>query len=183
MSIPLHPYKITYNEPMKLLAIDPGYERIGIAILEKPTGGKEVLLYSDCFKTTAKIPFAERLVFIGDEIERVVKKYKPTALAIEKLYFAKNTTTAMGVAEARGVIIYHAAKHDCAVYEYTPMEIKVAVTGYGKASKDNITFMTQKLIDIPKNKKMIDDELDAIAVGLTCFACESFPPLRRGGVR
>lgn len=160
---------------MKLLAIDPGYERIGIAILEKPTGAKETLLYSDCFKTSAKLTFAERLVLIGDEIERVIKKYKPTVLAIEKLYFAKNTTTAMGVAEARGVIIYHAAKYDCTVYEYTPMEIKVAVTGYGKASKDNITFMTQKLIDTPKDKKMIDDELDAIAVGLTCFACEKFP--------
>ena len=159
---------------MKLLAIDPGYERIGIAILEKTTGGKETLLYSDCFKTSAKLTFAERLVLIGDEIERVVKKYKPTALAIEKLYFAKNTTTAMGVAEARGVIIYEATKHGCKIYEYTPMEIKVAVTGYGKATKENITFMTQKLIDLPKNKKMIDDELDAIAVGLTCFAREKW---------
>ena len=95
---------------MKLLAIDPGYERVGIAILEKEKGGTEFLVYSDCFKTSAKIPFHERITLIGIEVERVIKKYKPTALAIEKLYLTTNQKTAMQVAEARGVIIYSSSK-------------------------------------------------------------------------
>lgn len=159
---------------MKLIAVDPGYERIGIAILERDAKKKEILTYSECFKTSAKLSFGERLRTIGEEIARVIKEYKPEALAIEKLYFAKNTTTAMGVAEARGVIIYECARLDIPVYEYTPMEIKVAVGGHGKASKDDVLSMTTKLIALPKNRKQIDDEIDAIAIGLTCFARERF---------
>ncbi len=159
---------------MKLLAVDPGYERIGIAVLEKNAQGKEFLMYSDCFKTKATKSFPERLFLIGEEIARVVRFYKPEALAIEKLYFAKNQTTAMGVAEARGVIIYEVARIGIPVHEYTPMEIKVAVGGHGKASKDDVLVMTQKLIMIPDDRKRIDDEIDAIAIGLTCFARERF---------
>ena len=160
---------------MKLIAVDPGYERIGIAVLERDTKKKEVLIFSECFKTSAKLSFGERLKAIGEEIARVMKEYKPESLAIEKLYFAKNQTTAMGVAEARGVIIYECARTSIPIYEYTPMEIKVAVGGHGKASKDDVLSMTAKLITLPKNKKMIDDEIDAIAIGLTCFARERFP--------
>ena len=159
---------------MRLIAVDPGYERIGIAILERDAKKKEALIYSECFKTSAKLSFAQRLAMIGKEIARVAKEYKPEALAIEKLYFAKNTTTAMGVAEARGVIIYECARLDIPVYEYTPIEIKVAVGGHGKASKDDVLSMTAKLIALPKDRKQIDDEIDAIAIGLTCFAREKF---------
>jgi crossover junction endodeoxyribonuclease RuvC len=158
---------------MKLLSIDPGYERIGIAILEKKEG-KEILLYSECFKTDAKLPFVERLLAIGTEIARVIKKYKPNGLAIEKLYMTTNQKTAMQVAEARGVVMYEASKLGLEIFEYTPMEIKVAVTGYGKATKDDVFFMVKKLIELPKDRKIIDDEIDAIAVGLTCFACQKF---------
>lgn len=158
---------------MRILAIDPGYERLGIAILEKEKG-KEILLYSSCFKTDAKLPFIERLLAIGNELARVIKKYKPNGLAIEKLYMTTNQKTAMQVAEARGVIIYEASKLGLQIYEYTPMEIKVAVSGYGKATKDDVFFMVKKLIDLPKDRKIIDDEIDAIAVGLTCFACQKF---------
>jgi crossover junction endodeoxyribonuclease RuvC len=158
---------------MRLLAIDPGYERIGIAILEKKEG-KEILLYSECFKTDAKLPFVERLLAIGTEIARVIKKYKPNGLAIEKLYMTTNQKTAMQVAEARGVVMYEASKLGLEIFEYTPMEIKVAVTGYGKATKDDVFFMVKKLIELPKDRKIIDDEIDAIAVGLTCFACQKF---------
>jgi crossover junction endodeoxyribonuclease RuvC len=79
----------------------------------------------------------------------------------------------MGVSEARGVMVYVASKNNLLVYEYTPPQIKVAVTGYGKASKENVMSMVPKLIDI-KNKINSDDELDAIAIGLTCLACERF---------
>jgi crossover junction endodeoxyribonuclease RuvC len=158
---------------MKIIAIDPGFERIGIAIIEKTFLKKDVLVYSTCFKTSAKIPFPERLRNIGLEIEKTIKKYKPTAMAIEKLYFTTNQKTVMGVSEARGVIVYAGAKNDLFIYEYTPPQIKVAVTGYGKASKEMVMSMVPKLIDIdPKINS--DDELDAIAIGLTCLACEGF---------
>jgi crossover junction endodeoxyribonuclease RuvC len=158
---------------MKILAIDPGFERVGIAVIEKTTTKKDTLIYSTCFKTSVKIPFPERLRNIGLEVEKVIKKYKPIALSIEKLYFTTNQKTVMGVSEARGTIIYVAAKNNLSIYEYTPPQIKVAVTGYGKASKEMVMSMVPKLIDI-KDEINSDDELDAIAIGLTCLACERF---------
>ena len=156
---------------MRIISIDPGFERVGIAIIEKTSLKKDKLVYSLCFKTSAKIPFYERLNKIGSEIESVIKKHKPEVLAIEKLYFTTNQKTAMGVAEARGAILYIASKNGLQIYEYTPPQIKVAVTGYGKASKEMIMSMVPKLIDIKIDIKS-DDELDAIAIGLTCLACE-----------
>lgn len=158
---------------MRILSIDPGFERIGIAILEKERGQKDKLVYSTCFKTSAKIPFHERLTLIGSEVEAMVKKYKPVALAIEKLFFTTNQKTVMGVSEARGVIIYCASKNGLAIYEYTPPQIKVAVTGYGKADKNMVIGMVRKLIEVKKTTNS-DDELDAIAIGLTCLACVNF---------
>ena len=158
---------------MKVLAIDPGVERVGIAVVEKIGGAKETLIYSDCFKTSSKLPHPERLTLIGTEIARIIKEYKPQALAIEKLYFETNVTTAMAVSEARGVILYEAARCGMPIFEYTPLEIKVAVTGYGKSDKKAVMYMVPKLIKLP-DQKMIDDEMDAIAIALTCFAHEKF---------
>lgn len=158
---------------MKILSIDPGFERIGIAVIERADKQKDALVYSACFKTSAKIPFHERLTAIGDEMERVIKKYKPQALGIEKLYFTTNQKTVMGVSEARGVIIYSASRNGLEIFEYTPPQIKVAVTGYGKATKDMVIRMVPKLIEM-KTDTNSDDELDAIAIGLTCLACEKF---------
>jgi len=158
---------------MKILSIDPGFERVGIAVIEKTFLQKDILVYSECFKTSAKISFPERLKKIGNEVEKIIKKYKPEVLAIEKLYFTTNQKTAMGVSEARGAIVYIASKNGLLVYEYTPPQVKVAVTGYGKASKEMLMSMIPKLIDIKKGINS-DDELDAIAIGLTCLACEKF---------
>jgi crossover junction endodeoxyribonuclease RuvC len=156
---------------MYILAIDPGFERIGIAILEKDSFKKESIIYSNCFKTPSTLIFPKRLEMIGLEIEKVIKKYKPKALAIEKLYMTTNQKTVMNVAEVRGMIIYLATKNKLDIYEYSPPQIKLAITGYGKASKEMILSMLGKLIKLdPKIKS--DDELDAIAIGLTCFACE-----------
>ncbi len=156
---------------MKILAIDPGVERVGIAVLEKIGGVREALVYSDCFKTSAKLPHHERLVLIGDEISRVIKKYKPSCLAIEKLYFENNQKTVMSVAEARGVVVYECAQNELGIFEYTPMQIKLAVAGHGRASKNDVHNMVEKLIDLGF-KKMIDDEVDAVAIGLTAVAIE-----------
>jgi crossover junction endodeoxyribonuclease RuvC len=163
---------------MRLLSIDPGYERIGIAIIEHNENKKDVLVYSTCFKTSNKIPFCERLRLVGEEVEKIIKKYKPGVLAIEKLYFTTNQKTVMGVSEARGVIIYCASHLGLKIFEYTPPQIKVAVTGYGKADKNMVMNMVPKLINIDISTNS-DDELDAIAVGLTCLACEKFSTIKK----
>jgi crossover junction endodeoxyribonuclease RuvC len=164
---------------MKIIGIDPGYERIGIAVLEKNRGDKkETLLYSTCFKTSAKLDLPERLFLLGSEIDSVIKKFSPSKLAIEKLYFENNQKTAMGVSEARGAIIFVGRSNALEILEYTPLQIKSAVTGYGKATKDQVHTMVSKLIELPKDVKPArttrsggqDDEIDAIAVALTGFA-------------
>lgn len=154
----------------RILSIDPGFERLGVAVIQKTGLQKDTLVYSNCFKTSSKIPFDQRLKNIGEEVERIIKEFKPKALAIEKLYLTTNQKTVMGVSEARGVIQYIAAKNNLTIYEYTPPQIKVAVAGYGKATKEMIMTMVPKLIKISENIKS-DDEIDAIAIGLTCLAC------------
>jgi crossover junction endodeoxyribonuclease RuvC len=159
---------------MILLSIDPGYERLGVAIIKKDARQKERLVFSECFKTSTRLPHSERLALIGDRIKEVVKKYKPQALATEKLFFAKNQKTALMVAEARGTILYAASSCGLPIFEYTPIEIKLAVTGYGKSEKRQVISMVEKLIEIPARKTKSDDEYDAIAIGLTHFATSRF---------
>jgi len=155
---------------MRILGIDPGFERLGIAIIEKnPTDKKETVLFSECFKTNPKLDFTERLHLIGQEIKKKIKEYKPDVLAIETLFFTNNQKTVMHVAETRGVIIYEAILAGLEVFQASPLEIKMAITGYGKADKKQILKMIPLLIQLEKNKNS-DDELDAIAVGLTAFA-------------
>ncbi len=164
-----------YNEYMKIISIDPGYERLGVAIIEKNKNpfdkaqGRETLIFSECFKTSAKLPHSERLTLIGNRIKEVIKKYKPEQMATEKLFFSGNQKTAMLVAEARGVILYSGRSSGLEVFEYTPNEVKIAITGYGRSEKRQIIDMVKKLIDVKKSKES-DDEFDAIAIGLTHFA-------------
>jgi crossover junction endodeoxyribonuclease RuvC len=154
---------------MIVLGIDPGFGKVGIAVVEKNETSKEILLYSNCLKTDSKLPFNERLLLVGKEIERVIKKYTPDILAVETLLFNTNQKTALMVSEARGVIVYEAKKHNLEIYEYTPLQIKNAVVGYGRASKNQVSAMIRQLISVPKTVKQ-DDEIDAIAVALTCLA-------------
>lgn len=153
---------------MKVISIDPGYERCGIAVLEKQKGN-EVLLHSECVRTDKNLPFSERLLIIGKSVEKVIKEYKPESLALETLYFSKNTKTAISVAEARGVITYAAACSDIPLFEYSPAAIKIAVTGMGNADKRQVMDMVPKLISLPE-REMLDDEVDAIALGITHLA-------------
>lgn len=153
---------------MRILAIDPGYERIGTAIIEKQQN-KDLLLYSDCFKTDSQLDFSDRLHKIGLEISRLIKDFEPKVLAIETLIFHTNQKTAMGVSEAKGVIKYTATCNGLRLYEFTPLQIKNAITGDGKSSKSQVMWMVKNLINIDKEIKY-DDEFDAIAAGLTCSA-------------
>lgn len=153
---------------MNILSIDPGYERLGIAIIKKERGVSEELLHSECFKTNKDLPFEERLLLIGNKIEELIVTHKPFTLAIETLFFSKNTKTAMRVAETRGAIIYIARKNNLIIKEINPMEIKLAVTGDGKSDKQQMIKMVQMILKI--DKKATDDEYDAISCGLACGA-------------
>ena len=153
---------------MLILSIDPGYERLGIAIIEKTQ--KEKLVFSECFKTSSKLSHPERLGLIKNRLDEIIEKFNPEHLAIETLFFSNNQKTALLVSEARGLIIGVCHSAGLEVYEYGPGEIKVAVTGYGKSDKSAVIKMIPKLIKITPEKLSLmkhDDEFDAVAVGLT----------------
>ncbi len=154
---------------MIILSIDPGFERVGVAILEKNKGSKETLIFSECFKTPATLSFPDRLVLIEEEIERVCRDFTPGHLAIETLFMTTNQKTVINVAQARGVLLSTAKRNGLEVHEYTPLQVKVAVTGYGKSDKKAVMSMVPKIIKMETEKKS-DDELDAIAIGLTHIA-------------
>lgn len=150
----------------RVIAIDPGFDRIGVAVLDN-----NVVLYSHCIETNRKLPHQMRLLDIGQSIKAVIKKWKPQALAIENLFFNQNTSTALKVSEARGVILYEASLANLKICEYSPQTVKVAVTGYGKADKVQMATMVKKLINLSlKSSKRLDDEIDAIALGITHLA-------------
>ncbi len=153
---------------MRILGIDPGYERLGVAVVEK-INNKEVVLHSECFKTPSSLSFNERLLLLGNKMDSLCEEYKPDTLSIETLFFTTNQKTAMHVAEARGVILYIASKKNMRIFEATPLQIKIATTGYGKADKKEVMKMVKMLVKIDKDKTS-DDELDAIAIALTGFA-------------
>jgi len=159
---------------MRIIGIDPGYDRIGIAVVEKKSSrDKETLIHSECFTTSAKTEIYDRLSSVGLQIRNIIETYKPEALAMETLFITKNQKTAMHVSEARGIIAYEARLHNLPIFEYSPPQIKIAVTGYGKSDKMQVIKMIPLLISIPSEKlkrKMFDDEYDAIAVALTCLA-------------
>ena len=144
---------------MRSVAIDPGYDRLGIAVFE----GK-ALIHSECY-TPPKNSFEKRLQDIYQRSTTVIHKYKPVSCALETLFFSTNVKTAIRVSEARGVILLAAAEAELTIYEYSPQAVKIAVTGSGNASKDAVIRMVQRLIPLD-TKKRHDDEYDAIALGI-----------------
>jgi crossover junction endodeoxyribonuclease RuvC len=150
---------------MKIIGIDPGYDRVGIAVIEKERG-TNTLLHSECFTTDSKTPFYERLVAVEARISKVLDEFKPDAMSIETLFITKNQKTGMRVAEARGAITLATAKRGIPISEYSPPEIKAAITSDGKSDKTQIIKMIPLLIKLD-NKKRLDDEYDAIAAALT----------------
>lgn len=158
---------------MKVLAIDPGYGRCGVAVVEKTSRG-EALLYSDCIETSSVDDFSERLAAVVAGCTRLIAAYRPDAVAIEKLYFTSNQKTAMRVAEVRGALIEMAAERDIPVFEYGPGQVKSATTGSGRADKRQVVKMLHTLLKIEKKIKH-DDEYDAIAIGITHLATVRLP--------
>lgn len=154
---------------MKVLAVDPGYDRVGVAIIERSDTQKETLLYSTCITTDKKQSFYDRVRIVQQELERIITEHAPEYFVFEELYFAKNTKTALRVAESRGIISGVALRNNLPVYEIHPNHVKIAITGHGGAKKEDILWMLPKLITI-NPQGMLDDELDAVAIGLAFFA-------------
>jgi crossover junction endodeoxyribonuclease RuvC len=153
---------------MRVIAVDPGYDRLGVAVLELQNNHEQVV-YSTCLESDKDQPLHERLLYLGEQFSNLLDEYKPDTLGIETIFFNKNIKTAIGVAQARGVIMYLAQRAGCIVYEFGPQEIKIAVTGYGKSDKSAVIEMTKRLAKgVPVNA--LDDEYDAIAIGVTCLA-------------
>ena len=157
---------------MKILGIDPGYDRVGIAVIEKSKSG-DVLLHSECFTTNAKSNYYERLEKIDARICKILDEFEPDVLSIETLFISKNQKTGMRVAEARGVIAVAAAKRGVEIFEYSPPEIKAAITSDGRSDKAQIIKMIPLLVKMKPGKRH-DDEYDAIAAALTCSARNRF---------
>ena len=153
---------------MRVLAIDPGYGRCGVAILEGE-GSRVKLEYSACILTDAKIEFSLRLLTVANGIIDLIKRYAPDTIAIEELYFSKNQKTVFHVAEIRGMLIYIAVSHKIPLIEYNPLTVKIALTGEGRATKDQVAIMVIRLLALKVTPKY-DDEVDAIALGIAAIA-------------
>lgn len=156
------------RESLRVLAFDPGYDRLGVAVLER-VGGKDALLHSDCVTTSRDAPFPERLGKIGEAARAAFREFKPSIVALERLYFSTNKKTAFAVAEVRGLLTFLADEASVPIVEYAPGTIKLSVTGHGKSDKAQVAKMVSLLLSVRK-KVLYDDEYDAIAVGLTCLA-------------
>jgi crossover junction endodeoxyribonuclease RuvC len=154
---------------LRVLSIDPGYGRCGMAIVERTPDGKDALLFSECVETSAKADFTDRMDTISTECARLLQKFAPDHVAIEKLFFSGNQKTAMRVSEVRGALIQTATSHGIPVSEYTPAQIKNAAGGWGGADKKQVITMLRLLMRIDKEIQY-DDEYDAIAVGVTHLA-------------
>ncbi len=151
-----------------ILGIDPGYDRLGLCVLEKKDNNDQKIIFSNCLTSDKKKDINIRIFELVKEIKKIILKYKPTELAIEKLFFTSNQKTVMGVSEARGAIIYLALESGLNIYEYTPLQIKIALTGYGVSTKEQVYFMLQKILKLDKTiGKKLDDESDAIAIAYT----------------
>lgn len=150
-----------------ILGIDPGIERLGIAILsvDPENKKKETVLFSECFTTNKKDTTQYRLSLIYKHIEEIITIYTPSVVAIENIFFSVNQKTAVVVAQSRGVVLAAVGQHGLGIIELTPNEIKLAVTGYGKATKNDIIKMVPKIVNLPTNS-LQDDEIDAIAIAL-----------------
>lgn len=151
-----------------VLAIDPGYDRVGIAIMKK-----NELIFSECY-SPPKGALSERLSAVYAQVLKTAKTYRPGALALETLFFTKNQKTAIAVAEARGAIMLAAAHAGIPLFEYSPQAVKIAVTGSGNADKAAVIKMVERILRLPP-KKRLDDEYDAIALAVAHLAQAKHP--------
>lgn len=157
----------------RVLGIDPGYGRIGIAVVEKEHP-KEHLIFSDCLSTPKEMSHSDRLRLIGERLDSIITEHEPTVVGVESIFFTKNQKTVIQVAQSRGVVLYIAAIHSLAVHDISPPQIKLSLTGSGRADKQQVAWVAANILGMKNWESKIDDEMDAIAVALTlCTILES----------
>ena len=151
---------------MIILGIDPGTATTGFGIIkqDKTKNGFGILDFG-VIATSPKFSDAERLKILGEDIESLIKKYKPDVVGIEKLFFTTNQKTVMTVSQARGVILYLAQKEKLPIFEFTPLQVKSFICGYGEADKKQVQFVVQKIFGLKKTPRP-DDAADALAIAL-----------------
>ncbi len=162
---------------MIILGIDPGYAIVGFGVLQSEQRVQK-LLACGAINTPSGLQISKRLLQIANDLEELICRFKPDAVAVEKLYFGNNVTTGIGVAQARGVILMTLERHGIPIYEYDPSQVKSAVVGYGKADKHQVMEMTKRLLNLKAVPKP-DDAADAVAIAL-CHARSSTSLLNRG---
>lgn len=155
---------------MIILGIDPGLAIVGWAVIESERGNMRPIAYG-AITTPAHTEIESRLLMIANDLEAIIEKYKPDEMAVEELFFNTNITTGIAVAEARGVILCTAHKHGVLISEYTPLQVKQAVVGYGKAEKHQVISMVTSILKLKKPPKP-DDTADAVAIAI-CHAQSS----------
>ncbi len=155
---------------MRILGIDPGFGIVGYSIIEYKNNSFKLII-ADSIQTKANSDFNTRLCTIYEELDKIIEEYKPTDAAVETLYFNKNTKTAIEVAEARGVILLKLKQENLNIGEYTPLQVKQAVTGYGRAEKKQVQQMLQNILKLETIPKL-DDVTDAMAIAI-CHAHSS----------
>ena len=148
----------------RILGIDPGFGRIGFGVVEKREGKIQAVCYG-CIETNAKRSFVERLEEMQQELRHLLKKYRPSVVVVEDLFFYKNITTAIKVSQARGVILLTLKQAGIKIIEITPLQLKQAMTGYGRAEKSQVQKMVQLELKIKKKIKP-DDAADALALAI-----------------
>lgn len=152
---------------MRILAIDPGFDRMGVAVVEGDPS-RPTYIWSDCVTPDKGLP-EMRLARVYAAVLEAIDNYAPDAVAIESLFFSVNKKSALGVAEARGAVLAAAGGKGLPVREFSPQQVKLAVTGYGAADKSAVMSMVPKLLTLPSRPRL-DDELDAIALGIAALA-------------
>lgn len=161
---------------MRILGIDPGVAIVGFGVIDSEWGQQNMVQYG-AITTQAGLPLATRLVQIETDLEELINTFKPDEISIEELFFSKNITTGIAVAHARGIILYTAEKMGVPIYEYTPMQVKQAVVGYGLAEKKQVMDMTRRLLKL-KAVPRPDDAADALAIAI-CHARSNTSLLQR----
>lgn len=149
---------------MLTLGIDPGTAICGYGLVETQ-GSRLTAIQYGAITTVPQLSPAQRLEIIYNELDVIIKKYRPDCMGVEELFFNKNVRTAMAVGQARGVILLVASQNKVPIEEYTPLQVKQSVVGYGKATKEQVTFMTQRLLNLTDKPKP-DDVADALAVAI-----------------
>ncbi|NLL92061.1 MAG: crossover junction endodeoxyribonuclease RuvC [Ruminococcaceae bacterium] len=149
---------------MRVIGIDPGYAIVGYGIVDYSNNSFKTVCYG-AIRTEAGIPFDQRLLKISDNLEKLFKRFNPDSMSIEKLFFTSNQKTVIDVSQARGVIVVTAAKYGIPVFEYTPLQVKQSVVGYGRAEKRQVMEMTKMMLGLKTIPKP-DDAADALAVAI-----------------